>query len=892
MSGLPSTVTFLSTDIEGSTELLQRLGDSRYAGVLAELRRLLHAAVQTGDGREVNSQGDSSLVAFRHAADAVRSSVAAQLAITKHPWPDGEMVRVRMGLHTGEPIDSAGDPVGLDVHRAARICAAGHGGQILLSGATWSLVEHDLPEEVSVRDLGSHRLKDLKQPERIFQLLHPQLPAEFLPLRSLSAQPNNLPFQLTSFIGREREIAEITRLLPSTRLLTLTGAGGCGKTRLAVQVAATLLEKFEDGVWFVDLSALSDPALVPQAVASVLSVPERPGRTLAEALVSFLLSKSLLMVLDNCEHLVASCAQLTEVLLRSCPGLRILATSREPLNIGGEATFRVPSLSLPDLEATLSAEHVMRYEAVRLFVDRARIAQPVFALTSRNAAAVARVCRRLDGIPLAIELAAARVALLSVEQIDVRLDDMFRLLTGGSRTALPRHKTLRATMDWSYGLLSDKEQVLLRRLSVFSGGWTLDAVEAVCAHEGIEEQEVLDLLAHLVAKSLVHVDERDSGPRYRLLETMRQYSRDLLLASGESMAVRRRHLEWFLALAEQAEPQLLGASQTAWLDRLELEHDNLRAALESSLESGEVDAGLRMAGAVWRFWFVRGYLAEGRQWLAGVLKTGSTAPTPPRAKALKAAGNLAVFGQGEYASGRAFYEESLDIWRQAGNREGIATLLGNLAFVAYSQGDNASGRAFNEQSLAIRREVGDKWGIALSLNNLGSVAIRQGSYAEANVLLKESLTLWQELGDKQNIAMVLTNLGLAASGQGDYAPACSLLKEGLSLRRDVGDNWGIPESLEGFAGLAVALGQAKRAARFFGAAEALREHIGAPLPYPDRAGHDRRVAAARARLGNDAFAEAWAEGRAMTQDEAINETLQNWGCQSATYDDAEDTQAR
>ncbi len=878
MSGLSSTVTFLSTDIEGSTGLLQRLGDSHYADVLGEHWRLLRAAIQEGDGREISSQGDAVLVEFRNATDAVKAAVAAQLAITMHPWPDGVVVRVRMGLHTGERVDFAGDPVGLSINRAARICEAGHGGQILISGTTWSLVENDLPNEVSARDLGSHRLKDLRQPERIFQLIHPQLPPEFPPLRSLGARPNNLPIQLTSFIGREQEMAEIIRLLPGTCLLTLTGSGGCGKTRLAVKVAVSLLDKFEDGVWFVDLSALSDPALVAQTVASALSVPEQLGRALAEVLVSYLHSKSLLLVLDNCEHLVVSCAHLAEELLRACPSLRILATSREPLTIGGEVSFRVPSLSLPDPESAVSAEHLMRYEAVQLFVARVKVVQPEFELTSRNAPAVARISRRLDGIPLAIELAAPRVTVLTVEQIAERLEDLFRLLTGGSRTALPRQRTLRATMDWSYALLSEKERVLLRRLSVFAGGWTLDAAEAVCAQEGIEEQEVLDLLGHLVDKSLVLVDGRDSVPRYRQLETVRQYSRDLLLASGESSAVRRQHLEWFMTLAEQAEPQLLGAGQAVWLDRLELEHDNLRAALEWSLESEDVDAGVRLAGAVWRFWFVRGHLAEGRRWLEGVLKASGAAPTAPRAKALKAAGNLVSAGQGDYASGRAFYEESLAIWRQLGNREGIATLLGNLGFVAYCQGDDASGHAFYEESLAIRREVGDKWGIALSLNNLGSVACRKGNYEKANVLFKESLALWQELGDQQNIAMVLTGLGLAACGQGDYALARAFLRDGLAIRRSVRASLSIPESIEGLAGLAVARRDEKRAANLFGAAEALRDRIGAPLPYPDRAWYDRQVTATRARLGDDAFAAAWAEGRAMTQEEAINEAAEDPGC--------------
>ena len=871
MSGLSSTVTFLSTDIEGSTKLLQRLGDSRYARVLTELRGLLHATIREGDGREISSQGDSALVVFRHAGKAVRAAVAAQLAITMHPWGDEVVVRVRMGLHTGEPVDSVGDPVGLDVHRAARVCAAGHGGQILLSGATWSLVENDLPEEVRVRDLGSHRLKDLKQPERIFQLLHPELPAEFLPLRSLSAQPNNLPFQLTSFIGRELEIAEITRLLPTTRLLTLTGSGGCGKTRLGLEIAATLLGKFEDGAWFVELSALSDPTLVPHAIASVLSVPEQPGQGLAETLVSFLRPKSLLLVLDNCEHLVDSCAHVAERLLRACSRLRTLATSREPLNIGGEVMFRVPSLSLPDSQDAASIDQLMSSDAVRLFVDRAKLVERDFGLTPQNVRAVAQVCRRLDGIPLAIELAAALVKVLSMEQIVARLDDVFGL-PEGNRTALPRQKTLRATMDWSYGLLSEKEQVLLRRLSVFAGGWTLDAAEAVSAGEGIKEQEVLGLLADLVDKSLVLVDERELGPRYRQLGTVRQYSQDLLLASGEALVVRRRHAEWFLRLAERAEPELLEAEQAVWFDRLEVEHDNLRTALEWCMEGGEVEAGVRLASALWRFWVVRGYSEEGRKRLEAVLRKSSTAQPVLRAMVLHAAGSLAI-GQSDYASASKFFEESLAIWEVLKDRKRFADTLRNLGLVATSQGDQSTARSLYEQSLALLRDLGHRGDIAVSLNNLGMVIYRQGDEAAARSLLEESLALLRELGNKQHIAMALTNLGLLAVSREEYAAARALYAEGLVIRRDLGDRWGIAYSLEGFAGLAAAQGQMNWAVRLLGAAEALREAIHAPLPPVWRTVHDRTVATIRSEISEGEFVATLADGRAMKLEQAIAEAV-------------------
>ena len=471
MPALPTgTVTFLFTDIEGSTTLLQRLGDRRYAEVLAEHQRILRAAFAEGNGQEIDTQGDAFLVAFPRASDAVGAAVAAQQALTQHAWPDGASLRVRMGLHTGEPHSGETGYVGIDVHRAARIAAAGHGGQILLSDVTHGLVVRDLPEGVSLRDLGEHRLKDLAHQHRLFQVMSADLPAHFPPIRSLDALPNNLPRQLTSFIGRDKEIADVKRLLSTAYLVTLTGSGGAGKTRLALQVAADVVERYPDGIWLIELAPIADPALVPKTVASALNVPEQPGRGMTDTLVDVLRRRTLLLVLDNCEHLLAACAGLTAALLRVCSQVHILATSREGLGVPGETLWRVPSLSLPDARRLPTPEDLVLYEAVRLFVDRAKATAPGFGVTSENASAVAQVCHRLDGIPLAIELAAARVNVLAVEQIAARLDDRFRLLTGGSRMVLPRQQTLRAAIDWSYNLLSETERALFGRLSVFSGG--------------------------------------------------------------------------------------------------------------------------------------------------------------------------------------------------------------------------------------------------------------------------------------------------------------------------------------------------------------------------------------------------------------------------------------
>jgi class 3 adenylate cyclase len=477
------TITFLFTDIEGSTRLWEQYPAAMEAA-LARHDALAEAVIEQHEGRLVKhrGEGDSLFAVFARAVDAVAAAVALQQALAAEPWPAEAAPRVRMSLHTGDAAFREGDYFGAAVNRCARLRAVAHGGQLLLSSATQELIRDALPDEVSLRDLGEHRLRDLARPERIFQLLHPDLPSDFPPLTSLNSLPHNLPQQVTSFIGREKEMAEVRRLLATTRLLTLTGSGGTGKTRVSLQVAADLLEGGGDGVWLVELAPLADPGLVPQAVATALGIREEPGKPLSQSLVDFLKPKRLLLLLDNCEHLLSACAELAELILRSCPGVQILATSREGLNIPGETTYRLPSLTLPDpRQPTPTAESLSQYEAVRLFIDRATAAVPSFAVTNQNAPAVAQLCVRLDGIPLAIELAAARVKAMSVEQINGRIADMFRLLTGGSRTALPRQQTLRAAIDWSYDLLSEKEKILLRRLSVFAGGWTLEAAEQVCA---------------------------------------------------------------------------------------------------------------------------------------------------------------------------------------------------------------------------------------------------------------------------------------------------------------------------------------------------------------------------------------------------------------------------
>jgi predicted ATPase/class 3 adenylate cyclase len=869
------TVTFLFTDIEASTDLLQRAGDARYAGMLADHRRLLRAAFRQEGGEEIGTQGDALLTVFSSARDAVAAAVAAQQALLRHSWPEGMTPRVRMGLHTGEPGTVAGEYIGLDVHRAARLCAAGHGGQILLSLATSALVKDTLPQGTDLRNLGRHRLRDLQQPENIFQVVHADLPAEFPPLRALDVLPNNLPRQLTSFIGREREILEVKRLLSTTSLLTLTGPGGCGKTRLALQVAADLIDAYADGVWLVELAGLMEPALVLHTLASTLGVREGPGRELLSVLRQYLESREVLLVLDNCEHVVAACAETAEALIRSCPGLRILVTSREPLGVGGETVWRVPSLSVPETGGPAPVEGLVRYEAVRLFIERAMAVQPAFTLTPQNTAAVAAVCRQLDGLPLAIELAAARMRALSAGQIAERLDKRFSLLTGGSRTVLPRQQTLRGALDWSHDLLSQNERALLRRLSVFAGGCTLEAAEAVCSDGSLATEEILDLLTQLVSKSLVLADAQDAVVRYRLLETVREYARDRLVESGDATNVQDRHLAWYLHLVEQAEPELTGPEQRTWLDRLETEHDNLRAMLEwSKVDDGSADAGLRAATALWHFWNVHGHFSEGRAWLETMLSRNLEAPAAVRAKALTGAGLLA-HRQGDYDGAIKLCTEGLSRFRDLGDLSGMAQALYMVGIATLAQGDYETAKRLFQESLQLSGQTGNKRRMAIALNSIGEVARCQGDYAAARTAYEDSLALKREVGDRSGITVSVGNLGHVALHQGDCRAAAVLFKEALTGARELAHKVGIAEYLAGLGGVAAAEGRCARGARLLAAADSLLSLLGALLEPSDRLEYERSVAAARTGLSDEVFRTAWDEGRVMGLDQAIRYALQD-----------------
>jgi predicted ATPase/predicted Ser/Thr protein kinase len=690
------------------------------------------------------------------------------------------------------------------------------------------------------------------------------------------ARRDNLPVQLTSFIGRQREIAAIRRLFLSTRLLTLTGAGGCGKTRLALQVAADLLEQFRDGVWVVDLAPLSEPDLVPQSAASVLKVQEGPNRSLVEVLSDYVRPRQLLLVLDNCEHLITACAELAETLLRAGTGLHILATSREAMGISGETVWHVPSLSLPEQAQALSPEVLLEYEAVRLFVERAAAVEPTFAITNANTATVAEICHRLDGIPLAIELAAARLKVLSVEEINVRLKDRFRLLTGGSRTAVARQRTLEATVDWSYDLLTEVEQRLLRRLSVFTGGWTLEAAEDVCSGEGVEKDEILEPLSRLVDKSLVNVEEGATGNRrYRFLETVRQYGQVRLVRSGEAERLRELHLAFFFELAQRAEPELQRPDQVIWLNRLQLEHDNLRAALDWCLAAPrQGDKGLELAAALFWFWTKRGCFGEGRQWLARVLSVDTRRSAALRAKALIGLSHMTFF-LGDYAGTGEYLEESLALGRQAEDIWAVSFSLLMQSALALAGGNLEGTAELAAEARAAAMAGGHLWLEGGSLMFLALCAQSMDDYERAGPLYEAALVRHRRTGDKWTIGMTLSNIAALRVLQGQYDVAKHLGAEAIRLNQELSDHRGTAWCLEAFAAAEAAQSEAARAAHLWGASDGLLEKVGSALPPSIKSFRDRYFDRARESLGDSAFQTALSNGRAMSLTQAVEYALED-----------------
>ena len=837
MPTLPSgTVTFLFTDIEGSTAFWER-NRSAMAAVVDRHLVILRRVVEAHGGTLFKVIGDATQSAFPTVPRAVAAAVEAQRALGREPWPDetGSLL-VRMALHAGEADPVGGDYLAPSLNRLSRLLAAGHGGQILLTLTAADLTRDALPAGAALRDLGEHQLRDLHRSERVWQLLHPDLPVTFPRLKSMALGRHNLPAQPTPFIGREREVAQVVELLrrDEVRLLTLTGPGGIGKTRLAIHAAAELAEDFADGVWFVDLAPLADPDLVPSAIAVVLGVRETGGGPLVAALQEYLREKRLLLLPDNLEHLLTASALLAD-LIRECPRLKVLATSRAPLHLGGEREVPVPSLTVPDSEHLPDLEQLMLYESMRLFVARAQDARPDFAITAEIAPVIAQICARLDGLPLAIALAAARIRLLPPQALLARLEVRLPLLSGGARDAPARQRTLRDEIAWSHDLLSADQQALFRRLAAFAGGCTLEAAEAAVDHA--DGFDVLAGLDSLVDSSLMNQNERDGEPRFAMLETIREYGLERLSASGEEAAVRKCLATYFQAVVEVAERKLTGPAQVKWLERLEAEHANLRAVLGRAFEH-DVATGVRLAGGLYRFWRYRAYFTEGRSWLERAVAEGPAGPSRDRAKALIGAGSLAR-QQSDLDRAAALHEESLALYRNLGDMDGVVTSLvglGNVArergdmnraaavleealglsrevedthvlanaldsmgLVSWDRGDLGRGKELQEESLALNRKLGDAWNIARLLNNLGDLAYERGDLDWAAATLEEAMSLWEGMGDTHGVAYVLDNLGLVARGRGSLDQAAALFDEALVLWRQLGDKRNVAVSLKNLA---------------------------------------------------------------------------------------------
>jgi predicted ATPase/class 3 adenylate cyclase len=898
-------VTFLFTDVESSVRLWDSYPQAmRHAMVRHDA--LIERTVRRYGGTLVRprGEGDSRFAVFPQASAAVSAATAIQQQIAAERWPMPEPLRVRVAAHTGEADLRDGDYYGAAVNRCARLRATAHGGQMLVSGVTASICRNHLPPDVTIRSLGVHQLRGLAEPEHIFELVHAQVTADFPPLildaphRVVAAGPSSsLPAETSSFVGREDELAKLSGQLARTRLLTLVGAGGIGKTRLCLRHAARIQTEYPDGLWLVELAAVADADLVPRALAAVMDVREQPGTLLTRTLVEFIGSRRVLIVLDNCEHLLASCGALVHALLRGCAGLQVLATSREPLGVPGEVAWRVPSLSISD--------------STRLFDERAASVAPVES-TSASHQATTQICQRLDGIPLAIELAAARASVLSVEQIAARLNEGISVLGAGSRTALPRQQTLRAAIDWSYELLDAHEQLLFERLAAFSGGFSLEAVESICIGQPIESDHVLDMVGRLLSKSLIQSEVQSGEAMYRLLEPLRQYAGERLEQRGQADAVRDRHTKYFATLAESTALAFFGPDLRVMQARLEHNHDNLRAALRDLYRRADLEPGLRMAGALARFWLMHGYLSEGRDWLERMLaRPGSETPTFGRAMALTGAGLLTESQDHELSSTQL--EEAVNLWRELRNPTQLALTLQILAGPLIRSGDMARARRANEESIELARATGDRTIEAMGLASLGRLLADADETVAAREMLNHGLTLAHQTGCVPAQAAALHMLAILENNAGEKSASWQHSEEGLKCCRIVGDRYhahvfliflaklhadvgdtcqayaflseavevcraldyepGFTTCLRGYAHVALTRGHAELALRLEAAAARWNEHHGEVIGTRRRLEWDSRVSAARSLLDEQVASVAWQAGRELTLEKAVAEAL-------------------
>lgn len=902
------TVTFLFTDIESSTKLAQHYTD-KWETLRARHHAILRTAIQSHHGYIFQVIGDAFCAAFSTAGDALQAAVQSQLDLHDDHW--GELpVKVRMGIHTGEArLQEGGDYQGyLTLTRVQRLMSAGHGGQILTSMSTRTLIRDHLPEHLSLRDLGEKQLKNLNYPERIFQVVVRDLPAEFPPLNTADRVRHNLPAETTSFIGRNQEIIDIRDALDKYRLVTLTGSGGTGKTRLSLQIAEHLLGSFTDGVWFVELAPLTNPELIPQTILSVMGIAEEQGKTTLQSLTDGIRGKKILLLLDNCEHIIEACAKLADHLLSASPSLTILASSREALGVKGELAWHVPSLSLPDINQITDLERLAQFESVRLFTERAILARPKFSLTEGNAFAVAQICHRLDGIPLAIELAAARVNALPVEQIASRLDDRFRLLTGGSRTALPRQQTLRATIDWSYNLLSELEKTLFRRLSVFVGGWTLDAAEQVCVEPGTDF-DVLELMSHLVDKSLVTLDEG----RYQMLETTRQYAREKLLDSGESHTMHDRHCGYF---SEYAGQNNLNDAQPIDVDlavnNFRIEQANLRAALQWAMDMRPhqvLDIAIPLSG-----FYVANLREEGAQWMEKVLLQTEPIASAPRihlmfnlasclnntissdkalriaSEALAAAQTLddlkllsdsytrcaAIIAESENPeAAMEYYEQAIHLARRADNAIALSYALNELAAIHALKGNFELAEEHLQESLKLSVRVPHFLGMrAVTHVFLASFALARDDVRAARNHIDLALKAQNNASTRSLYSAHLREmLGRIQIGEADLQSARESLRESLMTIDRLNSRPCRAHALEAYARLAIAEENPIRAIHYLACGEAYLESLKMSMIATEKLLYDRTVENARALVSPTEFTSAWENGRSMSIGDTIRSAL-------------------
>jgi predicted ATPase/class 3 adenylate cyclase len=897
MTTLPTgTVAFVFTDIEGSTHLAQTLPDDRWTATLARHRELIRAAVAAHGGVEVSTEGDGFFLVFARTADAVAATVAAERALSAEPWPEDAAVRVRMGIHTGDGrLDADGSYVGADVHRAARVAAAGHGGQVLLSETTSSLVADELPPGVALRGLGEHRLKDLR-PERICQLVIEGQRSEFPPIRSLDRRPNNLPTQLTSFVGRDVELAEAGELLKTTRLLTLTGPGGTGKTRLSLQLAADVSERFADGVWFVALEPVRDPSLIAPTILTTLGLVEAGGRSARDVLVDWLANRAVLLVLDNFEQVIEG-APVVADLLRGAPRVSVVVTSRAPLRVSGEQEYPVPGLPAPrdllalsDLEKMnlpagdrrLDAAAATQFEAVRLFIARAVGVRPDFRVTNENAPAVAGIAARLHGMPLAIELAAARVKLLSPDAILERLEHQLGVLAQGSRDLPERQQTLRGAIAWSHDLLDDGQRCLLARLSVFVGGCELDSAEVVCGPASeLADLDILDGLMALADQSLVRAEEIDGETRFRMLDTIREFAAEQLVTRGEKDEIERRHTATFVALAESLTPRLSGDDQRRWLGRLERDHDNIRAVLDRTVAAGDGPNAIRLGFAMWRYWQKRGHLAEARRRLQAIADAPwSHDDRVLRARLMEALGGVSWW-QADLPSMSAAYEEALAIWEELGDKREIANALYNDSFryavSAKPKESDPEGIGLRQmtRSRELAAAAGDEHGRANALWGVGNYHYFHDTDEYGSQEFEQALSVFRTLGDRTMEAWSLHMLSTAQMRADDLESSRANSTEALLIFHRFGDVAGITLVLDDFASLAIAAGDVPRSARLWGAARALSSAGGVGLAdFVDAQFEFYSRPNARQSIDPAELERYSLEGRAMTLDESVAYALE------------------